>query len=93
MKIQLARIEGGIYAAPAKLTVGEFLTTEWLPAVESTLRPLSVTKYRSAIRLYVVPNIGGTRLQALSGGTRPAQRRPDGWPSRPWPLTRHGSTA
>ena len=67
---QLARIDGGIYSAPAKLTVGEFLTAEWLPAVEGTLRPLSVTKYRTTIRLYIVPTIGAVRLQALSpGGT------------------------
>src|SRR5947199_2753533 len=46
----------------------EYPIGEWLPAVEATLRPLSVTKYRSTIRLYVIPNIGGVRLQALSPG-------------------------
>lgn len=65
---QLARLGSGTYAAPAKLTVGEYLNGEWLPAVESTLRPLSVTKYAAAIRLYIVPNIGAVRLQALSPG-------------------------
>ena len=64
----LARIDTGSYAAPSKLTVGEFLTTEWLPAVRGTLRPLSVTKYEQVIRLYVKPRIGSTRLQALSAG-------------------------
>jgi integrase len=48
--------------------LGEYLTGEWLPAVEGTLRPLSVTRYRSVIRLYIHPHIGSTRLQAISGG-------------------------
>lgn len=62
----LARIAGGTYATPTKLTVGEYLTGEWLPAVRGTLRPLSATRYESAIRLYIAPHIGATRLQALS---------------------------
>jgi hypothetical protein len=43
----LARIDGGSYAAPSKLTMTEFLEREWLPAVESTLRPLSAQRYRA----------------------------------------------
>jgi hypothetical protein len=34
------------------MTVAEFLDREWLPAVEATVRPLSVEKYRQAVRLY-----------------------------------------
>ena len=64
----LSRLASGSYAAPAKLTLGDFLTTEWLPAVEGTLRPLSLTRYESAIRLYIAPQIGHIRLQTLSGG-------------------------
>jgi len=64
----LSRLGDGSYAAPAKLTLGDFLTTEWLPAVEGTLRPLSLTRYESAIRLYIAPQIGQIRLQTLSGG-------------------------
>ncbi len=65
---QLARIGGGTYSTPARMTVTEFLNGEWLPAVEGTLRPLSVTQYRMITRLYLVPNVGHVRLQALSGG-------------------------
>ena len=54
--------------APSKLTVAEYLEREWLPAVEGTLRPLSVKRYRSVIRLYINPRIGSQRLQSLSGG-------------------------
>jgi integrase len=64
----LARIGEGSYAQPSKTTLADYLEHEWLPAVEGTLRPLSATRYRSAVRLYIVPRIGSQRLQALSGG-------------------------
>ena len=65
----LARIDSGSYAAPSKLTVGDYLEREWMPAVEGTLRPLSAQRYRAVIRLYIKPRIGTQRLQGLSGGT------------------------
>jgi integrase len=64
----LAKLGNGTYAAPSKLTVAAFLSDEWLPAVQNTLRPLSVAKYEQVIRLHLVPRIGSTRLQALSAG-------------------------
>jgi integrase len=64
----LARLERGTYATPSKLTVGDYLTDEWLPAIHGTLRPLSYDRYANAVRLYLTPRIGATRLQALSGG-------------------------
>jgi hypothetical protein len=42
----LSRLGDGSYTQPAKTTLGEFLTREWLPAIESTLRPLSFTSTR-----------------------------------------------
>ena len=65
---QLARLGDGTYATPAKTTVGAYLTDEWLPAVTPTLRPQSAAVYERAIRLYIVPGVGATRLQALRGG-------------------------
>jgi integrase len=65
---QLDRLDNGSYAAPSKVTVAEFLETEWLPAVEGTLRPLSVQRYRAVVRLYIRPRIGAQRLQGLSPG-------------------------
>ena len=65
---QLARLGDGSYTAPAKLTVGEYLDGEWLPAVQSTLRPLSYHRYANVVRLYVKPNVGAVRLQTLSAG-------------------------
>lgn len=64
----LGRLAGGTYASPSTLTVGDFLSTEWLPAVRGTLRPLSVTQYEGVIRRYIRPHVGHVRLQQLSGG-------------------------
>jgi integrase len=64
----LSRLGDGSYAAPSKTMLGEYLTGEWLPAVESTLRPTSFRHYSGAVRLYIVPSLGQVRLQALSGG-------------------------
>jgi hypothetical protein len=64
----LSRLGDGSYAAPSKLTLAAYLTGEWLPAVESTLRPLSFTTYRAVVRLRIDPKLGQLRLQAISGG-------------------------
>jgi integrase len=62
----LARLGDGSYAAPSKTTLGEFLEGEWLPAVEGTLRPLSVQTYTALIRGHIVPHLGSLRLQAVT---------------------------
>jgi integrase len=64
----LARLGDGSYAQPSKLTLAEFLEGEWLPAVEGTLRPLSVQTYAALIRGHMVPRLGSLRLQAVTGG-------------------------
>jgi integrase len=64
----LSRLGDGSYAAPSKQTLAAFLVDEWLPAVEATLRPLSVMQYRSVIKLRISPYIGHLRLQAIAGG-------------------------
>jgi integrase len=64
----LGRIDSGSYAQPSKLTLGDYLTAEWLPAIEATLRPLSVKSYRHVISRHINPRIGSQRLQGLSGG-------------------------
>ncbi len=64
----LARLGDGSYAAPSKLTLGDFLTDEWLPAIEATVRPLTFTKYRQIVRLRIIPRLGHLRLQQISGG-------------------------
>lgn len=64
----LSRLAGGTYSSPSRLTVDAFLADEWLPTVRGTLRPLSVQRYESTVRLYITPHVGHVRLQQLSGG-------------------------
>jgi integrase len=64
----LARLGDGSYAQPSKVTLGEFLLEEWLPAVEATVRPGTFAHYRSVVRTHVVPRVGHRRLQGLTGG-------------------------
>jgi integrase len=65
---QLARLDRGTYAVPSKLTLGDYLVGEWLPAVEATIRPNTFAAYERSVRLHVRPHIGGIRLQSLSSG-------------------------
>src|SRR5215208_1717624 len=64
----LNRLGDGSYARPSKETLGDYLTGEWLPAIESTVRPLTFFSYQSLVRLRIVPRLGHVRLQALTGG-------------------------
>jgi integrase len=64
----LARLGDGSYAAPSKATLSDYLTGEWLPAVESTVRPLTFTQYASVVRLRILPTLGHLRLQTVTGG-------------------------
>jgi integrase len=50
------------------MTVRDYLDGQWLPAIESTVRPLTFTQYRSVIRLRLVPALGNLRLQQLGPG-------------------------
>ena len=64
----LSRLDSGSYAAPSRVTFGEYLTGEWWPAARGTVRPLSRAKYEQVIRLRLVPKLGQMRLQTLTGG-------------------------
>ena len=52
--------------APSRITVAGYLA-EWLDEAEAGLRPLSADRYRNVVRLYIEPEIGAVKLQALSG--------------------------
>jgi integrase len=64
----LSRLGDGSYVQPSKQTVGAYLVDEWLEAIGGTVRPLTVTQYRSTITHRIVPRVGHLRLQALTGG-------------------------
>ena len=57
----------GVFVAPMRATLGQFLLDEWLPARRVALRPSTAESYDQLIRNYVLPTIGGVRLQAVDG--------------------------
>jgi integrase len=46
-----------------------WLISEWLPAIEGTVRPNTAAMYATIIRAQVAPHIGQIRLKDLDGGT------------------------
>ncbi len=54
------------YVESSRQTVAGFLNDEWLPAIEGTVRSTTFDSYREAVRNYLVPTIGGERLQNLT---------------------------
>ncbi len=62
----LAAIAGGTHIEASRLTVDDYLTGHWLPAVRPTIRLTTFLSYESHITNYLVPELGRTPLQELS---------------------------
>src|SRR4051812_40493425 len=50
-------------------TFGDFLVSEWLPAVKSTIRATTFTGYTNHVRLHLCPRLGALKLDELDGQT------------------------
>ncbi len=62
----LAQIQRGEYVEPVKLTLGQYLMERWLPLMEHSLRPSTLSSYETIVRLHVMPRLGDVPLQALT---------------------------
>jgi integrase len=62
----LGQVHGGAYVNPSRATVKTFLEKKWLPAMAATVKPSTHELYSTLVRAYIVPRIGGTRLQDLT---------------------------
>ncbi len=63
----LHALQTGTYVKPERVTVGEFLTNEWLPSRRPpVLEESTYQSYRQKLELHVVPHIGAIPLQQLS---------------------------
>lgn len=60
----LNQADHGVVVLPSRMTVEEYLAS-WLDAVEPSLAATAASNYRAVIRLYVLPQIGSHRLNAL----------------------------
>ncbi|MGH9137124.1 MAG: tyrosine-type recombinase/integrase [Acidimicrobiales bacterium] len=61
-------VRKGTYIAPARQTLGAYLTEDWLPAIRTTIEPSTHESYARYLRLHVIPAVGGVPLQQLDAG-------------------------
>lgn len=61
-----SEVREGTYVAQANVTVQQFLVDEWLPAVKGSLEPSTWASYDRALRLRVIPKLGGLKLRDVS---------------------------
>jgi integrase len=64
----LTAVEARSYAPPTRITVKDFLLSEWLPTVKGTLRPTTFASYTMLAREHIIPRLGSLQLQKLSPG-------------------------
>ena len=63
----LSKFDRGEYVEPSQQTLADFLT-EWLQAIEPTVRPSTFDSYTRNVRLHVSDHIGPTRLTKVDAG-------------------------
>jgi integrase len=54
------------HVASSRLTVRDYLTKEWLPAIEQTIRPTTYRSYVSHVECHILPALGSVQLQKLA---------------------------
>jgi integrase len=64
----LKKVDDGTYVTNSKQTVAEFMG-DWLPAIESTVRPSTLHSYARNLKLHVLPHIGMMMLSRVDAGT------------------------
>lgn len=64
----LTSITYATYTQLSKILMGEFLTNEWLPAIESTVRPTTFLSCQGHVERHLVPALGRIPLQQVTGG-------------------------
>lgn len=63
----IGSVNKGAYVPKSRQTLAEF-TTDWLAAIEPTLRPATHYSYARNLRLHVVPFLGSTPLAGIDAG-------------------------
>lgn len=64
----LSKFDRGEYVEPTQQTLGEYLT-EWLAAIEHTVRPSTFDSYSRNVRNHVIDHIGTTKLAKVDAIT------------------------
>lgn len=61
----LNELDRGIAPDGGKITLAEYIEQEWMPEVESTRRPATVTTYRRMLDNHILKALGGLRLKDI----------------------------
>jgi integrase len=62
----LGALERNSYVAPDKTTLADYLRGQWLPVVQTRLRPGTWVEYRRKAEVHLIPAIGQVPLQQLT---------------------------
>lgn len=68
LKAVTAAIDAGTYAAPNKMTVGEWLNI-WSTEYLGNVKPYTVVSYKGIIKNHLKPALGAVKLEALTTNT------------------------
>ena len=68
LKAATAAIDAGTYTEPSKMTVGEWLDI-WAEQYLGNVKVLTVSAYKTTIRLHIKPQIGAVKLEKLNAHT------------------------
>ena len=59
-------VEEQVHVASSRLTLRDYLTKEWLPAIEHTVRPTTYGSYVAHVECHILPSLGSVQLQKLA---------------------------
>ncbi len=62
----LAKMQQGSYFEPANVTLRDYLTDEWLPAIKAKVKPSTYLSYETHVHRHINPAIGNVPLQKLT---------------------------
>jgi predicted RNA-binding Zn-ribbon protein involved in translation (DUF1610 family) len=65
----LVSVEEHSHVVPSKVSVREYLSKEWLPSIEATIRATAYRSYVQHVECHICPHIGSVKLEKLSGAT------------------------
>lgn len=61
-------LEKQTYVSPQRVTLAEFVRTDWLPTMQTQVKKSTWDSYRRNLENHVLPALGGTPIQQLSAG-------------------------
>lgn len=66
LRTRVTELETGSYVEISKLTLAQFVSEEWLPAVRGQIKPATFESYARNLRVHVIPALGGVQLRGLT---------------------------